>query len=93
MVQAAAERFGRLDLFVNNAGVQTWKPFLEVTEDEWDLVIDTNLKGCFLCTQAAARYMCRPRRRVNREHRLRLQQSAVSRRSSPTPRAKAASRC
>jgi NAD(P)-dependent dehydrogenase (short-subunit alcohol dehydrogenase family) len=50
-------RFGRLDLLVNNAGVQTFKPLLEVTEEEWDLVIDTNLKGCFLCTQAAGRHM------------------------------------
>ncbi len=49
--------FGRLDLLVNNAGVQTWNPLLEVTEEEWDLVIDTNLKGCFLCTQQAGRYM------------------------------------
>jgi NAD(P)-dependent dehydrogenase (short-subunit alcohol dehydrogenase family) len=49
--------FGRLDLLVNNAGVQTWKPLLEVTEEEWDLVVDTNLKGCFLCTQQAARSM------------------------------------
>lgn len=49
--------FGHLDLLVNNAGVQTWKPLLEVTEEEWDLVIDTNLKGCFLCTQQAARHM------------------------------------
>ena len=49
--------FGRLDLLVNNAGVQTWKPLLEVTEEEWDLVVHTNLKGCFLCTQQAARYM------------------------------------
>ena len=57
MVAAAVERFGRLDLFVNNAGVQTWNAFLDVTEEEWDLVIDTNLKGCFLGTQAAARRM------------------------------------
>jgi 3-oxoacyl-[acyl-carrier protein] reductase len=49
--------FGRLDLLVNNAGVQTWKPLLDVTEEEWDLVVDTNLKGCFLCTQQAAKYM------------------------------------
>jgi 3-oxoacyl-[acyl-carrier protein] reductase len=49
--------FGHLDLLVNNAGVQTWKPLLEVAEEEWDLVIDTNLKGCFLCTQQAARHM------------------------------------
>jgi NAD(P)-dependent dehydrogenase (short-subunit alcohol dehydrogenase family) len=57
MIAAVIDRFGQLDLLVNNAGVQTWKPFVEVTEDEWDLVIDTNLKGCFLCTQAAARAM------------------------------------
>jgi len=49
--------FGRLDLLVNNAGVQTWKPLLEVTEEEWDLVVDTNLKGTFLCTQQAALHM------------------------------------
>ena len=51
------ERFGRLDILINNAGVQTWKPLLELTEAEWDRVIDTNLKGCFLCTQLAARAM------------------------------------
>jgi 3-oxoacyl-[acyl-carrier protein] reductase len=50
-------RFGRLDVLVNNAGVQTWKSLLELTEAEWDRVIDTNLKGCFLCTQQAARHM------------------------------------
>ena len=49
--------FGSIDILVNNAGVQTWTPFLDVTESEWDLVIRTNLKGCFLCTQAAARLM------------------------------------
>ncbi len=57
MFQKVAAVFGRLDLLVNNAGVQTWKPLLEVSEEEWDLVIDTNLKGCFLCTQQAARIM------------------------------------
>jgi len=55
--QTVVETLGGLTLMVNNAGVQTWKPLLEVTEDEWDWVLDTNLKGCFLCTQAAARHM------------------------------------
>jgi 3-oxoacyl-[acyl-carrier protein] reductase len=57
MVDRVTREFGALDILVNNAGVQTWKPLLEVTEAEWDFVIDTNLKGTFLCTQAAARFM------------------------------------
>lgn len=57
MFDRVISAFGRLDLLVNNAGVQTWKSLLDVTEEEWDLVVDTNLKGCFLCTQQAARYM------------------------------------
>ncbi len=51
------ERFARLDILVNNAGVQTWKPLLDLEESEWDRTIQTNLKGCFLCTQRAARRM------------------------------------
>jgi NAD(P)-dependent dehydrogenase (short-subunit alcohol dehydrogenase family) len=47
----------RLDILVNNAGTQVWKPLLELEEAEWDRVIATNLKGCFLCTQRAARRM------------------------------------
>jgi NAD(P)-dependent dehydrogenase (short-subunit alcohol dehydrogenase family) len=57
MIGETVTRLGRLDILVNNAGTQTWTPFLDVTESEWDLVIRTNLKGCFLCTQAAARHM------------------------------------
>jgi 3-oxoacyl-[acyl-carrier protein] reductase len=57
MMDAAAARFGRLDILVNNAAVQAEGAFLDVTEDDWDRVIDTNLKGTFLCTQAAARHM------------------------------------
>jgi NAD(P)-dependent dehydrogenase (short-subunit alcohol dehydrogenase family) len=57
MVARVVSRFGRLDTLVNNAGVQTWKPFLDVTCAEWESVLRTNLTGCFLCTQAAARDM------------------------------------
>jgi NAD(P)-dependent dehydrogenase (short-subunit alcohol dehydrogenase family) len=57
MMDDVVRRFGRLDILVNNAGVQTWAPFLDVSEEEWDRVIRTNLKGCFLCTQSAARRM------------------------------------
>jgi NAD(P)-dependent dehydrogenase (short-subunit alcohol dehydrogenase family) len=57
MVDRVTRELGALDILVNNAGVQTWKPFLEVTEAEWEFVINTNLKGTFLCMQAAARFM------------------------------------
>lgn len=57
MVDAVAAAWGRLEILVNNAGVQSWTPFLDLTEAQWDLVLDTNLKGCFLCSQAAARHM------------------------------------
>jgi NAD(P)-dependent dehydrogenase (short-subunit alcohol dehydrogenase family) len=56
-VRRLFEAAGDVDILVNNAGVQTWKPLLELAEADWDRVIDTNLKGCFLCTQAAARNM------------------------------------
>jgi NAD(P)-dependent dehydrogenase (short-subunit alcohol dehydrogenase family) len=57
MFSTVVKEFGRLDILVNNAGVQTWKALLELSEAEWDHVLDTNLKGCFLCTQQAARIM------------------------------------
>jgi NAD(P)-dependent dehydrogenase (short-subunit alcohol dehydrogenase family) len=49
--------FEKLSILVNNAGTQVWKSLLELQEEEWDRVIDTNLKGVFLCTQQAARHM------------------------------------
>jgi NAD(P)-dependent dehydrogenase (short-subunit alcohol dehydrogenase family) len=57
MFDQVLESFGRLDILMNNAGIQTWKPLLELAESDWDRVLATNLKGCFLCTQRAARHM------------------------------------
>ncbi|MGD0499608.1 MAG: 3-oxoacyl-ACP reductase family protein [Bryobacteraceae bacterium] len=57
MFDEVFRRFERLHIHVNNAGVQTFRPLLDLEEEEWDRVIDTNLKGCFLCTQRAARHM------------------------------------
>src|SRR4051794_2048156 len=48
---------GRLDILVNNAGVNVRQPAFEVTEEAWDLVLDTNLKGLFFTAQAAGRVM------------------------------------
>jgi 2-deoxy-D-gluconate 3-dehydrogenase len=49
--------FGRIDVLVNNAGTNRLKPALEVTEEDWDAILDTNLKGLFFLTQAVARSM------------------------------------
>ena len=57
LVDAATERFGGVHILVNNAGVETLIPLLDLEEEEWDRVIDTNLKGAFLCAQIAARAM------------------------------------
>ena len=50
-------RFGGLDVLINNAGINRDGPFVDMSEDDWDTVIATNLKGPFLCCQAAARLM------------------------------------
>jgi len=58
-VQKTVEKFNRIDILVNNAGIAQFKPFLELTEEEWDRTLDINLKGMFLCSQAAAREMAK----------------------------------
>lgn len=61
MVETAIDTFGRIDILVCNAGITRFAPFLEMTEEDWDVVIDVDLKGTFLCGQAVARQMV-PRR-------------------------------
>ena len=57
LITATVERFGRLDVMVNNAGIDIIEPAEDVTEDAWDLVLNINLKGYFNCSQLAARQM------------------------------------
>lgn len=58
-VAHVAAEFGRLDILINNAAVSTRSPAIEVTQDQWDEVFDTNLKGAFFVAQAAAKQMRR----------------------------------
>ena len=57
MVSAAHDAFGRIDILVNNAGCNVRKPALDVTWDDWNLILDTNLRGSFFVAQAVARRM------------------------------------
>ena len=59
LVQTALDHFGSVDVLVNNAGVNVDRPLAELTEADWDRVVDTNMKGVFLCSQAAAAPMRR----------------------------------
>jgi len=61
MVPAAVAHFGKIDILVNNAGCNVRKPALEVTWDDWNLILETNLRGTFFVSQAVARHMV-PRR-------------------------------
>lgn len=61
MVREAAEQWGRIDLLVNNAGLAQDRLLLRMNEEDWDIVLDTNLKGPFLCTRSAARFMLKQR--------------------------------
>ena len=57
MVKAIVEQFGRIDILVNNAGITRDRLILRMTEEDWDAVLDVNLKGTFNCTKAVIRHM------------------------------------
>ncbi|THB81366.1 MAG: SDR family oxidoreductase [Desulfobacteraceae bacterium] len=57
LIERTVEHFGKIDIMLSNAGTNGKAEFLDVTEEDWDRIIDTNLKGIFLCGQAAARQM------------------------------------
>ncbi|MBI3946379.1 MAG: glucose 1-dehydrogenase [Armatimonadetes bacterium] len=57
LAQSAVDEFGKVDILVNNAGCNIRKPALELTWEDWDTVLDANLKGMFFCSQAVAPHM------------------------------------
>jgi NAD(P)-dependent dehydrogenase (short-subunit alcohol dehydrogenase family) len=61
LMEATVKRFGRIDILVNNAGVTRHKPFLDLTDEDWDFVLAVDLKGVFNCIQAAAPFMMEQR--------------------------------
>ncbi len=61
MVKSVAEQFGKIDILVNNAGITRDNLLIRMKEDDWDSVINTNLKGVFLCTKAVSRPMMKQR--------------------------------
>ncbi len=61
LIKAAVEKFGRLDILVNNAGITRDTLIMMMSEEDWDIVQDVNLKGTFNCSKAALRTMLRQR--------------------------------
>ena len=57
LIAGTIDEFAQIDILVNNAGIAAAADFLELTEETFDLVMDVNLKGAFLCSQAAAKHM------------------------------------
>lgn len=61
LISAAMDKFGKIDIFVNNAGVTRDGLMIRMSEEDWDLVMDINLKGAFNCIKAVARPMMKQR--------------------------------
>ena len=60
-VQATVSKFGRIDVLVNNAGIQKAQPIVEMSVEDWDRMMEVHLRGAFLCSRECARHMI-PRR-------------------------------
>ena len=71
VVDAAMKRFGRIDILINNAGTSWGAPVEEMTLEQWNKVMETNLTGTFLFSQAAGKVMISQRQRKNHQHRFR----------------------
>ena len=61
MVEAVLERFGHIDILINNAGITRDRLILRMTEEDWDAVLNINLKGTFHCTKMVIRHMSKQR--------------------------------
>ena len=61
MIDAVIKEFGRIDILVNNAGITRDNLLMRMKEEDWDAVLNTNLKGVFNCTKAAVKYMMKQR--------------------------------
>ena len=61
LISTALDTFGGIDILVNNAGITRDKPMALMSEEDWDTVLDVNLKSAFLCTKAAAKVMMKKR--------------------------------
>jgi len=57
LMETTVKTFGRIDILVNNAGITRDTSIRKMTEEDWDLVLNVNLKGAFNCAQFAAKYM------------------------------------
>lgn len=57
LIRKTTQLFRRIDILINNAGISKWKPPCELTVEEWEEVIDTNLRSVFLCSREAAKIM------------------------------------
>lgn len=62
MVERVVDEFEKIDILVNNAGMNIRKPTIEVTEEDWNRIVNTNLKGAFFCAQAVGKVMIKQRR-------------------------------